>query len=118
MDNDYNKIIAERKQEIQNMKMVCTKESLINQAVQCQGSFQSSVLKALDIDIVLQDVPSEKRTINKISSSKLTKNIFDNRRSSANNVEFSGGVSRNKQQSESQNQDRDLHYSKSASNLQ
>ena len=72
MDNDYNKVILDKKQEIENMQLIMVQESSLSQGFN-PGEIQSSIFKALDIAVTLA-----KPTL------KVTKNIFDNRRSSAN----------------------------------
>jgi hypothetical protein len=72
MDNDYNKVIIYQKQELENMQLIMVQESSIAQGFN-PGEIQSSIFKALDISITLAKTPI-----------KVSKNIFDNRRSSAN----------------------------------
>ena len=75
MDNDYQCIISEKKQEMENMGLVIVQESMINEGFH-PGVVQSSIMKAMDISIKIDSF--------KKPNIKVSKNIFDNRRSSAN----------------------------------
>lgn len=88
MDNDYNKLIQEKKQEIETMQLMVVQETILQSGFN-PGEIQSSIFKALDIS-----VPMAKPAI------RVSKNIFDNRRSSANAgaIEMQNPISRNKEQ--------------------
>ena len=52
MDNDYNIIILDKKQEIENMQLIMVQESQMQQGFN-PGEIQSSIFKAIDISIAL-----------------------------------------------------------------
>jgi len=74
MDNDHSRILKDRKIELENMQLVVVQESAFKQGFN-PGEIQSSIMKALDISISLE--PTKPKL-------KVSKNIFDNRRSSSN----------------------------------
>ena len=75
MDNDHSRILSDRKTELNSMQYIVVQESNIQQGFN-PGEVQSSIMKALDVCINLEPTPKPKI--------KVSKNIFDNRRSSSN----------------------------------
>jgi hypothetical protein len=64
MDNDFNKIILDKKDEVQGIQLVAMQQSYLHEFV----NVPSSAMKALDLDIDLQDILSQKPSIPRSTS--------------------------------------------------
>ena len=74
MDNDYQKIINQKKQELTSLNKVSTKEGLLT------SNYESSIMKALDFQIEIEDVDQKTRTLGTFDFRGTSGNIIDSSR--------------------------------------